>query len=152
LGDAVKALSLGVSGGLIGAGAMWLWQNGRLRLAPLGMTYAELAATLLGAVSVLLAILGLFLAAIAILGFAQFRGLVRKSATATARDHINERLDGGDLQAHFEKMATRFLEAQFKAGTLRNLVEARVDHVIFAGAGERAKRQRDDDGDDRLVE
>jgi len=103
------------------------------------MSYAELAATLLASVAVLLAILGFFIAVLAVLGLSQFRGMVRKAATDTAKDHIDERLLEGDLKEHFENTAASFLNTQFKSGTLRRLIEERIDQVVYGGSAQRAE-------------
>jgi hypothetical protein len=109
------------------------------------MTYPDLVASVLAALSVLLAILGVFIAVLAILGWTQFRGLARKAAAEAAREHIDSRMKGGDLQAHFEAMAQSFLESEFKSGALRSMVEERVNYVIFSG---RQPEVDDRNGDD----
>ncbi len=102
------------------------------------MSYADFAATLLGSVAVLLTILGLFIALLAIWGLTGFRRLTQSAA----KDHLDEQLKDGYLKEHIQKLVADFLNSDLKAGKLRELVEERVDYVIFHGAAERAQEEQ----------
>jgi hypothetical protein len=102
------------------------------------MTYADLAATVLSGVSVLVTILGIFIAVLAIWGFAELKRITQRAA----KDHVSDQLKQGELKTHVETIVGTFLTTELKAGKLRELVEERVDHVIFAGADERADAVR----------
>lgn len=134
----LKVALTGMLGGLIGSCLTWVLVTGNFRVEAVGMTYAEMAATVLGATAVLLAVLGLFMAVVAVLGLAQFCSMTRRAAQETAKDHIDDRLKNGALRDNLDKILPEYLEQQFKSGELRKFVEERVDHVLFAGAAARA--------------
>ncbi len=125
-------------GGFVAAMTSVILQRWRFHLYPLGLTYAELAATLLAAAALILAALGFFIAVLAVFGLSQFRGLVKRSATDSARSHVNARLQDGDLHKQVEEVLSSYLDRQFEAGKLRALIERRVDYVIYSGVKDRA--------------
>ena len=130
----------------MGGALVWLFQAGSFNLHPAGMTYADFAATLLGGVAVLLTILGLFIALLAIWGLAGFRSVTQSAA----KDHLDRQLKEGELKQHIEKLVGDFLASDLRAGKLRELVEERVDYVIFHGAADRAEEESET-GEDRPV-
>lgn len=121
--------------GAIGGGLVWVLQVGSLVISPAGMQYADLAAVMLGAVAVLLAIFGLFLAVFAIWGYSQFRSIVEGAATRHASQSIKE----GELKELVEEKALQFMEVSFESGKLREILEDRVDQIILRGPEERTK-------------
>lgn len=120
---------------------MWLLQTGSLRLSPAGMQYADLAAVMLGAVAVLLTILGVFLAIFAIWGYSQFRSIVEGAAVRHASNSIRE----GELKDLVEESSVEFMRSSFENGRLRRILEDRVDQIILRGPEE---RNREGDGGD----
>lgn len=137
--DLVSIGAAALIGGLLGSIATWFLKTHTLALAPERMSYADLSATLLSAVSVLMTILGVFVALLAIWGYSQFKAF----ASAAATEHVDTQLKEGALRGHVEAVVKEYLEAEFKTGPLRKLVEERIDYVIFSGASERAAEASD---------
>lgn len=121
--------------GIAGTIIVLIAQGQPFHLAPANMSYADLAATLLGASAVLLAIIGVFVAALAIWGFTAFRDTTK----ASAKQHVDDQLREGELRGHIEKIVSDFLTKEFAGGNLRKLVEERVEAILLSSAGERAK-------------
>ena len=135
----MKTIVVAAISGVAGGALVWLFQAGSLNLTPLGMQYADLAAVMLGAVAVLLTILGVFLAIFAIWGYSQFRSIVEGAAVRHASQSIRE----GELKDLVEERAVAFMTTSFETGRLRRLLEDRVDQIILRGAEDRL---RDVDG------
>ena len=128
-------------GGIVGAAFVWFIQTGSFHLVSLNMSYADLAAIMLSAVSVLVTVLGVFIAALAIWGYSQFRSI----AQSAAKSHVGSELKDGELKTHIEKIIGDFLSTELKAGSLRKLMEERVDHILFSGAAQRAEEEADEE-------
>ena len=110
------------------------------------MTYADLSATVLTAVAVLVTTLGVFVAILAIWGYSQFRGIAKSSA----KSHVDFELKSGQLKSHVEDVVTQFMTQGFDDGKLRSMLEDRVDQIIIKGAEARSKipvvnEENDDD-------
>jgi hypothetical protein len=90
LGQNLKSVSwvvlTAVVGGLTGGLAVWLSQGHSIHLRPEGMSYAELAAVLLGSVSVLVAIFGVLMAVLALWGYRHFRNVAKRASAEIARN------------------------------------------------------------------
>ncbi len=125
----------------VGAVAVALYDRTSFHLIAGSMTYADLSATLLAAVSVMLTVLGLAIAAIAIFSISQLKFIARKAAQASAKTHIEQSTETGVLKEQFEAMGIRFFEKQLAEGSFRALVEERVDHIILTGSSHRARDQ-----------
>lgn len=69
----LRSASTGFLGAIIGGAMVWIGQAGSFSLRPVGMSYADLAATLLSAVGVIVAIFGGVLALAALWGFNQLK-------------------------------------------------------------------------------
>jgi hypothetical protein len=124
-----KTFVAAAAGSIVGAASMWVWQIGPVRLTPVGMTYAELAATMLAAVSVSLGALGLFLAGLAIFGFTQIREMARD----TVKSGLEASLKQGDLRQHFEAMSRTLLQEQVASREMQTLIERRIDAIALGG-------------------
>lgn len=135
-----KVALIGVASGVIGALAVLAGQGFELHVTPVGMTYADLAATALSAVAVLTTVVGLFIAGLAIWGFTALRGMAKSAAKA----HVSAQLREGELRTHLEKVVTEFLAGEFKDGKLRRLLEDRVDAIMFSGPAERAEEEAEE--------
>jgi len=139
-----RGLVFGIIGGVLGAIGVLLVQGQPFHLVPVGMSYADLAATLLGASGVLIAIIGVFIAGLAVWGFTAFRSITKNSARA----HVDQQLRDGALRSHVELVVTNFLTKEFDGGTLRRLFEDRLDEILVTAPAERA---REDDASDSDV-
>jgi hypothetical protein len=98
------------------------------------MSYPEFVSILLTGIAVILAILALFIASLAIWGYAQFRELTR-SASA---DHLEKMLKGGAFRDEIEALIIKHISAQLEDGELRKLLVERVDTIIQGDAARRA--------------
>ena len=110
-------------GGVLGGGAVWLFQGHSLSISPVGMTYPDMAATLLMAAALIVAIFGTVFGLAAILGYAQFRrGVEEKTKAAVEgviREHLIEELRDGPSRGVLEELVARFLqEARDKPGVV----------------------------------
>jgi hypothetical protein len=133
-----RAIATAIAGGVIGAALLWVFQGNSLRLVPGQMSYAELSAVMLSAVSVLVTILGVIVAIIAIWGYAHFKGI----AETSAKSQVSDEIEHGTLKQHLESSVTSFMQREFgDTGKLRALLEERVDQIIIAGPGQRAKEE-----------
>ena len=130
-----KSILAGTIAGLVSA-ALFLFAQGQpFHLQPVGMSYADLAATLLAAVSALLTIIGIFIAALALWGFTAFRAMTKNSAKA----HVSQQLKQGELRTHVEGVVTEFLTREFDGGNLRRQLEERLDEILVSAPSDRAR-------------
>lgn len=136
-----------LAGGFLGAALLWIFQGHSFRLIPGEMSYADLSAVMLSAVSVLVTILGVVVAILAIWGYSHFKGIAEDSA----RGHVSSEMENGKLKEHLESTVTSFLQTSIDSGQLRALLEARVDNILISGpsqrANESAAREDEDDVD-----
>jgi hypothetical protein len=128
-------LIAGLVGGLLGASLIWILQGHSFHLVPQEMSYADLSATLLAAVSALVTILGVGVAILAIWGYSHFKGIAQSSA----KEHVNAEITDGTLRGEIHAAVTAFMQAGFDAGQLREILEARVDQILIQGPGQRAR-------------
>jgi hypothetical protein len=131
-----RTLSVAIAGGLIGAAVLWVFQGNSIRLVPGEMSYAELSAVMLAAVTVVVTVLGVIVAIIAIWGYAHFKGIAEKSA----KTQVSTEIESGSLKDHLEASVTGFMQREFgDQGKLRALLEDRVDQIIISGPSQREK-------------
>lgn len=98
------------------------------------MSYPELAATVLSAVSVLVTVLGVFIAVLAVWGYSQFREM----AASAAAKSVEKQLTDGVLRKEIEDIVTKHVTKSLASGELRVILEQRVDRLIYSGAEKRA--------------
>jgi hypothetical protein len=108
------------------------------------MTYADLAATLLAAVSVLLAALGFFIAILALFGWTQFRGMAERAA----KGEIKVQMDGGDLRAHFESMVRELFASHLKSSEFRKFMKENLDLASYGSFQQTVKGETSDDDEE----
>lgn len=139
----IKSVAAGAASAFVTAIVILVFQGVGFRLSPVGMTYADLAATLLSAAAVLLTIIGIFIAVLAIWGFAAFRSL----AKSAAKGHVSAQIKGGDLRKHIEDLVKNYLSDELASGDLRLEFERRLDEVILQSAARRAAQEGATDSD-----
>jgi hypothetical protein len=103
------------------------------------MAYHELISVLLTGIGVILAALALFIGALAVWGYAQFQSMTRNASA----EHLEKMLKDGPLKKEIESIIVNHVSAQLnddKEGTLRKLLEERVDRQLLTNAEERAER------------
>ena len=144
----LKTAIAALVGGLIGATVLWVFQGHSFRLVPEQMSFADLSAIMLSAVSVLVTILGVVIAIVTLWGYTHFKGIAESSARSAAIDHVTSEMEDGKLKQHSEEIVTTFLQKGFEGGKLRVLLEERVDQILISGAAQRAREssaQEDED-------
>lgn len=104
------------------------------------ISYADLAALMLSAVSVIVTVLGVGIAVLALWGYAQFK----QSAAAAAHDHVDDELKNGELRKLVADLMVAEVTRQMDDGKLRKIMEDRVDRQTMLGASQRAAEQEND--------
>ena len=104
----------------------------------LGVSYSELAAIMLGAVAVLVAIIGIGVAVLAVWGYGQLNQQARRAATKHVKDQLRE----GNLKKEIEQMILKHVEHQIKIESpLRTLISQQVSRIIHTDAELRQKKE-----------
>ena len=98
------------------------------------MAYHELISVLLTGTGVILAALALFIGALAVWGYAQFQSMTRIASA----EHLEKLLKDGPLRKEVEAIIINHVSAQLRAGSLRAILEERVDRQLLTNAQERA--------------
>jgi H+/Cl- antiporter ClcA len=135
-----------IIGGLIGAFAVWMGQGHSLKLVPGEMSYADLAATMLGAAGIILTTLGLVIGILALWGYSQFKNMVERSAIA----HVTRSVADGDLKKLVTQTSVDYIKADLDAGELRKIFEERLDKILVQGPEDRASEEAK--ADDEFIE
>lgn len=143
----LSTIFLGAAAGAVAAAVVMVAQGQPFHLKPVGMTYADLAATLLAAAALFTTLIGLFIGALAIWGFTA----LRSSAKSSAKSHVSQQLKQGELRSHVEKVVTDFLQSEFADGNLRQQLEERIDQIIITAPAARSEGH-DATDDDASVE
>lgn len=110
----------------------------KFRVAPaateeLKVTYADMAAIVLTGVSVMVAVLAVFVAALAIWGYSQF-GKVTENAS---RKHLERLLKDGPFKKRLDDMVIEHVSAQLRAGELRSVLIEKLDSIVHSDAQNR---------------
>jgi hypothetical protein len=100
------------------------------------MAYHELISVLLTGIGVILAALALFIGALAVWGYSQFQSMTR---TASG-EHLEKMLKNGPFRTEVEAIIMKHVSAELTSGSLRKLLEDRVDAQLFTNAEERAEQ------------
>ena len=130
----------GAIGGLITSYA----QSGHLYLFPVG-NYQDLAAILLGAVTVVVATFGGVVAIAAFWGFAQMKREAVRTATEravpaaseAAIDELKEQIENGKVRDYILSEVERLMDAELKSDRIAKLIEERVDKIALGSAEDR---------------
>lgn len=131
----------GFFGAVVGGAIVWIGQAGSFSLRPVGMSYAELAATLLTAVGVIVAIFGGVLALAALWGFNQLKRDAITAAEAAGSVEIREQIENGTIRDYIRGEIERLTIEEVNSERMDQRIKQRVDAVTFG---------RPDD--DRLLE
>ena len=137
----VRSAIVGFLGAFVGGVVVWLGQAGSFHLRPVGMTYAELAATLLTAVGVIVAIFGGVLALAAIWGFNQLKRDAIAAAENAGSTEIREQVENGPLRDYIKGEIERLTVEEVNSDRMEQRIKQRVDAVTFGRPA-----------DDRLLE
>lgn len=126
-----KSVGIGVGGGLVGGGIVWAAQAGELRLTPVGMSYADLAAVLLSAVGVIIAVFGGVLAIAAVWGFNQLKRDAISAAEKAGASEIREQIENGTVRDYIKGEVGRLADEEFNSKRMDDRINRRVDAVTF---------------------
>ena len=101
------------------------------QLKPNGMSYAELVTVILAALGVMLASLGLGVAALAVWGFTAFQRMVRD----TARAYVSNDIEKGQLRRHLEMLVTDHMNKESEpGGRFDQILKAEALRISISGA------------------
>ena len=128
-----------VTGGVI----VYLGQEAELKLVPATMTFEQWAGILLASVAILITTLGVVVAIAAIWGFSG----IKTGAEVAAVNHVSQSLEGGSLGDRLDARFTDFLNSRLDKGKFRELLERKVDAILYEGPQARAEGNFGDDDD-----
>lgn len=137
----LRSAGIGFMGAVVGGIVVWIGQAGNFSLRPVGMTYAELAATLLSAVGVIVAIFGGVFALAALWGFNQLKRDAIAAAEQAGSSEIREQIENGILKNYISGEIERLTAEELHSGRMDERINQRVDAVAFGRPN-----------DDRLLE
>lgn len=126
-----RSACTGFFGAIVGGIVVWVSQTGSFHLQPVGMSYAELAATLLTAVGVIVAIFGGVLALAAVWGFNQLKRDAIGAAHAAGSAEIKDHIKSGDIRDFIKGEIERLADEEFKSPRMNERINSRVDAVAF---------------------
>ena len=133
---AFRYMGVALLGATIGGGVVWLGQTGSFHLRPVEMSYADLAATLLTAVGVIVAIFGGVLALAAIWGFSQLKQDAIRAAERAALKEVKEQIENGSVRNYIQGEVERLADEEFKSERMDKRINQRVDAVAFGRPAE----------------
>lgn len=127
----LRSAIIGFSGAVVGGVTVWIGQVGSFHLEPVGMSYADLAATLLTAVGVIVAIFGGILALAAIWGFNQLKRDAVTAAENAGSTEIREQIENGALREYIKGEIGRLTVEEINSDRMEQRIKERVDAVTF---------------------
>jgi hypothetical protein len=98
------------------------------------MAYHEYVSVLLTGIAVILAVLALFIAALAVWGYSQFKEMTRSASAA----HLEKMLSAGKFREDVELLIANHVVSQLDGSDLRQILTERVDKIIQGDAEKRA--------------
>lgn len=104
------------------------------------MTFEQWTGILLASVAVLITALGVVIAIAAIWGFSA----IKRGAESASTEHVRDSLANGDLGQKIDERFTAYLNERLDKGQFRELIERRVDEVVYRGSEVRAGLVEDD--------
>jgi|GEM_PF-3255914 len=113
---------------------------------PVGMSYADLAAVLLGAVGVIVAIFGGVLAIAAFWGFAQMKAEAVSAASTAALQELREQIENGALRTYILDEIERLIDTEFKSKRMDGRIQSRVDKIVLGGPEDRLLEDDSEEG------
>lgn len=137
----LRSAAVGFAGAVVGGIIVYVGQAGSFHLRPVGMSYADLAATLLSAVGVIVAIFGGVLALAALWGFNQLKRDAIAAAETAGSIEIREQIENGAIREYIRDEIERLTVEEVNSERMDQRIKQRVDAVTFG---------RPDD--DRLLE
>lgn len=142
-GASTSAVMFAFLGAIIGAGVVLFMKTGTYKP---NMAYADLAATLLAAVGVIVAIFAGVLAIAALWGFDQMKKEAMKSATGAALEHLKEQIENGSLRTYIYAEIERLIAEEFNSRRMDRRIQERVDKIAMGGSEDRLLDEPEEDG------
>jgi len=147
-----RSAGVGFGGAIAGGVVVWIGQAGSFHLWPVDMSYADLAATLLAAVGVIVAIFGGVLALAAIWGFNQLKRDAISAAQAAGASEIREQIENGTIRDYIISAAQAAgaseIREQIENGTIRDYIRDEIERLT----DEEFKSERMDERINRRVD
>lgn len=109
---------------VIGGATVWLAQGHSLKILPEDISYADLIAVLLTAVSLIVGIFGVVMAILAIWGYSHFKLVVTEASDKTARE-VAEQIAKEHVSQDLADGKTRQFISQLVEEHMRNLEDPR---------------------------
>jgi hypothetical protein len=110
------------------------------QLSEIGMSYADLAAILLGAVAIIVTVLGVVMAILAFWGYSQFR----KSSKTAAVQFVKSELEKGKIRTEISEIIVAEVIKQLDDGRLNKIIEDAVNRNIITGPSRRKSERTDE--------
>lgn len=136
----VRTIATCGTSAIVGGIIVFIGQSAELRLKPLTMTFEQWTGILLASVAVLITALGVVIAIAAIWGFSA----IKRGAESASTEHVRDSLANGDLGQKIDERFTAYLNERLDKGQFRELIERRVDEVVYRGSEVRAGLVEDD--------
>lgn len=141
----------------MGAAFILLTQRGSFSLLPEKTTYLDLAAVLLGAVSVIVAVFGGVLALLALWGFKQLKTDAISAAALAGTAEVKEQVEKGALRDYIHGEIDEMIKAEIASpemhGKLDDLAKDIIDRYLkSADFEQRLRDQIDQAGQGNVVD
>ncbi|HWK46423.1 MAG TPA: hypothetical protein VNT30_17005 [Stellaceae bacterium] len=101
------------------------------------MTYSELISIILTAITVVLAVLALFIGFLAIWGYSQFREITK----AASAEHLEKLLRDGPFSKRIDETIIKHVSSQLADGELRKILIERIDNLAMTDAAKREQKE-----------
>lgn len=122
--DKVKVAVVAFASALMGGGVVWLTQGHELRMSPASMSYSDLVAIILSAISALMAIFGLGLAIFTIWGVSQFRRGVEAKIIEITPGFLVKELESGGIRQVLDNLVVDFFRAEMASSGMAEAWQA----------------------------
>jgi hypothetical protein len=110
--EKMRTAAIAVVAAIVGGAVVWVLQGHTFQVVPGSMSYSDLVAIILSAISALMAIFGIGLAVITIWGISQFRrGVEAKIVEITPGFLVEEMKTGGSRQV-LDNLVVEFFRAE----------------------------------------
>jgi uncharacterized membrane protein YdbT with pleckstrin-like domain len=133
-GDGFLLFLVGILGGVAVIVSVFMsFSIGPSQLKAIKMDYSDLISISLTAVTVILAVLAVFIGLLAVWGYSQFQSMTR----AASANHLEKILKEGPFSKKIDEIILRHVTAQLTDGELRKLVLEKLEVLLVSDAGAR---------------
>ncbi|MDP2763838.1 MAG: hypothetical protein Q8O54_03265 [Brevundimonas sp.] len=92
--------------------------------------YIAYSAVLLTAVAVLVTVLGVFVAILALAGYAEMKRMAQRVGEESAVKHVKDELERGSLGTNIDSRVMDFLTEKYDDNRLSQMIEARIYQMM----------------------